>query len=145
MKPVTSRVLRRWFFNNKGYRTKQDAYKAKAKMLLVEMVLGPWVERCSPDGETSWMELENAPPHTTIEERRQLVDERFAMFFPHDGEPDCQKACYQQTIKVDYSCGYPRVTAADYRFQSCKAAQKRWIDAKVKELIADDEKVEANP
>lgn len=84
--PVTSRVVRRYYYNGKGYPTKRLAYTAKAKKLLVELVLGPYQAKIAFDPwERDWYELVNRPTEGDEAEQKRAIDARFAEFFPHDG------------------------------------------------------------
>lgn len=138
-KLVKSRVAKRWFFNGKGYSTKRNAYTAKAKKMMMEMVLGPMIEHSQECdyGEVHWNQLENDPRNgkvMTKEESREALDARFAVFFPHVDSFECDQEC--RVINQEYDQWGRCTCEGDFEFQSCKGAQKRWLDAKVNELMA---------
>jgi hypothetical protein len=140
--PVAERVVRRWYFNGKGYASKRAAYQAKAKRLMVEMVLGPWVPGCSWDGETCWEELSNANAPEG-RDRKEWIDYRFSLFFPHDWVEGCiQKGCQHyggaRGCRINHNGHWQDPHEWDFVFQSCKWSQEQWINAKVCELIAAD-------
>lgn len=155
-KPITSRVVRRYYFNGKGYSTKQLAYRAKAKRLLLELVLGPWEERDDGYSEgCSWWALANSPTGVGTDQEKKVLDARFAVFFPHDESPEMvQPGCLHDPsadgCRHSYDPEYDRDGRliqqwGDFEFESCKWSQEQWIKAKVRELMMADESKEVRP
>lgn len=137
---ITSRIVTRYYFNGKGYSTKQQAYRAKAKRLLLELVLGPWEE----DDCYGFWRLANAPYGMGPGEAKKDMDRRFGLFFPHGTTDGCvQPGCIDNTEIRDgnyhTSCYcYGEEGAYEFKYESCKWSQEQWIKAKVKELMQHD-------
>lgn len=140
--PVTARAVTRYFYNGKGYSTKRKAYEAKARRMLLEMVLGPAEDySCLIDERgNSYDYIGLAWCQEHLNTTKEDIDARFAEFFPHEGgeiEPGCgdkrpqgtEAVCAGDWCQEDY--GYVK----DLTFASCRTAQCRWIRKKAKELM----------
>ena len=136
---VTCKVVKRYYYRGKGYASLKLACRVKAKRMLVEMVLGPYVEASSGFSEDPvHFELENAWPKESID-RKSHVDCRFAEFFPHEGGklyPGCMDkqvldARCRTTGGNDPEEGY----ACDFVFESCKQAQELWLKDMTEQLM----------
>lgn len=154
--PVTSKVVKRHFWNGKGYATATAAYRAKAKAELLEMVLGPWEEVHVPGSglpfETdgySYSRLANGYPIAPegeeerflpgSEECKAHVAARFALFFPHVSEPDSlERGCGMVGENPPWNFQCHTDEGGDYRFESCKWAQEKWIRRRVAEMRAGE-------
>jgi len=146
-KPIVGRTVKRYFYNGKGYATKRKAYETKARKILVEMVLGPWIEVVTAaddyGNEWSWWTLEKLQD-APVENRKQWIDAQFAKFFPHGWVEGCIHAGCEQDMSAQ-GCAITgqeydghRLVAFDYVYQSCKWSQDMWIKQKAQELMAED-------
>lgn len=139
-KHVERKQVYRWYVNGKGYGTRRSAYLFIAKRLLRNDVFGG---EDFPLLDDRIEELTKALPgyerdrcgedNTTDEQKREIFhqawDELMAEKFPHGNHYWCT---------LDFNGECRRKTGTEFVFKSCRAAINQWLDAKVKELQAED-------
>jgi hypothetical protein len=139
---IVKRVVPRFYYRGKGYQNLKQACRAKAKRMLVEMVLGPYEEEVhtyKSFGRTYTFSTWNLKHGCAGEQDGKAKrDARFSKFFPHIGGTLATGCCDMdvdpQTCAREWDDNW-KDDAGDFTFESCRYAQRLWIDDMAAQLM----------
>ena len=142
---VQSKRVKRWYYNGKGYATKNAAYRAWAYQLLLDEVLGEVEYKTEYDdyGHSWQLKLPRVKLRDLdygTDEMQAHIQDLFAEKFPHGNTLDerCEGVCQIRYEPVWNGVYDTNDEFGEYVFASCKAAQKRWIDEELTDLAKSD-------
>ena len=126
-KRVTVRMMKRFYFDGRGYNSKKSAYRMAAKYDLRKLVRE---------------ELQKEHPST------EEIEALYVRMFPHEEDFSCGKESHGGTCREDgnYETYGNSMAWEDlwvhegWAYAWCKTKWKAWLDAKAAELMAIDER-----
>lgn len=136
---VYSKQVRRWYLNGKGYAGRKLAYKALAYRLLLDELLGEVFIETGYDGAGGSYEIKRGRAKLIKLDDTQAKAEIHDLFmakFPHTDSVSCRAWCDKRYLGDGE-------TEDGYVYDSCRAAQRDWIERKAEELI--NAEISSNP
>lgn len=125
---ITSKKVTRWYYKGKGYSSKRLAYKKLAYRHLLDEVLGENIIKTNYDDYGhSWERNKGRSKLQGVSDAKATIHDLFAEKFPHT---DCDETTCWKRYLPDGE------TEDGYLYDTCRKAQRDWINQKADELIA---------